>query len=430
MALNSIKEALFKAWCALSADYFTSLTKQFFPVQVAIEIPSPSLLLWLKAQSIYPQSYLNFRDERKTIVGLGEAIAFTDLNEAEHFCQQRDYCLLGGRTFNGENYFFLPRLTLSLEKSQLTVTYWADLSQPFDAEVRLFLSFLSTFEKKASLEPLPQLSGFVSQSLNEEAWQQKVEKAVASIEKNHFQKVVLANDFIYQTTNPLNPYDFLMASEKQNRDCYHFLWAENEEKTFVGSSPERLFLRQENHLFTEALAGTAFVTENKEETKKFGEWLLNDQKNQTENLLVVENIQQSLESLSEEFICSPCELKKLKNVQHLKRNIQCQLKPSVQDAEPLSLLHPTAAVAGLPRENALSFLKQEEPFERGWYAGTFGIMTKNASEFCVTIRSANIWQNYLQVFAGAGIVAGSNAHTEWQEINRKASGLLSLLNKE
>lgn len=76
------------------------------------------------------------------------------------------------------------------------------------------------------------------------------------------------------------------------------------------------------------------------------------------------------------------------------------------------------------------FLQNTETFDRTWYAGALGIMTKTESEFCVTIRSSFIEQDYVRIFAGAGIVEGSIPLLEWQEIERKALGLISLLQKE
>ena len=92
----------------------------------------------------------------------------------------------------------------------------------------------------------------------------------------------------------------------------------------------------------------------------------------------------------------------------------------------LKAIHPTAAVSGLPQQQAKKALAEIETFDRRWYAGTLGVMSQNLSEFCVTIRSAFIEENQVRVFAGAGIVEGSQPVEEWLEIERKAAGLISL----
>ena len=86
-----------------------------------------------------------------------------------------------------------------------------------------------------------------------------------------------------------------------------------------------------------------------------------------------------------------------------------------------------AAVAGIPRERARAFIQQREPFAREWYAGSAGYLSLQQSEFCVSLRSAKISGNVVRLYAGAGIVRGSDPEQEWQEIDNKAAGLRSLL---
>lgn len=80
-----------------------------------------------------------------------------------------------------------------------------------------------------------------------------------------------------------------------------------------------------------------------------------------------------------------------------------------------------------PREPARCFIEQHEPFEREWYAGSAGYLSTRQSEFCVTLRSAKVTANVVRLYAGAGIVRGSDPEQEWQEIDNKAAGLRTLL---
>ena len=89
-----------------------------------------------------------------------------------------------------------------------------------------------------------------------------------------------------------------MPQAKQKIVVVTILWADNAENCFVGSTPERLFARDDRQLFTEALAGTAPVSDNPSENNERANWLLNDEKNLNENWLVVEDISQKYQSLS------------------------------------------------------------------------------------------------------------------------------------
>ena len=80
----------------------------------------------------------------------------------------------------------------------------------------------------------------------------------------------------------------------------------------------------------------------------------------------------------------------------------------------------------MPRLAAKQFIAQTEPFKRNWYAGALGFVSPDRREFCVTLRSAQVHGKQLIVYAGAGIVAGSEPQAEWQEIARKSQAMIKL----
>lgn len=156
---------------------------------------------------------------------------------------------------------------------------------------------------------------------------------------------------------------------------------------------------------------------------------MSDDKNQRENMLVVKDICQRLEAECEKLEVLPEHILRLRKVQHLRRQIQTSLHKA-DDTICLYQLQPTAAVAGLPRNAAREFIAEYEPFTREWYAGSAGYLSLKQSEFCVSLRSAKISGNVVRLYAGAGIVPGSDPEAEWIEINNKAAGLKTLLQPE
>ena len=386
-----------------------------------------ALLAWLKAQHLFPQYYLNFRDSDNKIAALGKVRSFGDEISAQQFIEQTQQPLIGGLTFDKKGHFWLPRLLIEQQKHQVVISVFMDNQADLAQEKQQALSAIQTLTHFAELEPLNSQARLVSQKANQEEWCHWVEQALRAIEQGELNKVVLANESLFESAQPINAKDFLAESEKQNTGCYHFLYAEAPESTFVGSTPERLFERRGVQVKTEALAGTALMSDDVQQNQAQADWLLHDQKNDDENWLVVKDICDNLQEFVSHIQVGDVELKQLRRVQHLRRCIQAELKPSFADAACLHAIHPTAAVSGLPQQNALAFLQKTENFDRTWYAGTLGMMTQSHGEFCVTIRCAFIEQNNIRIFAGAGIVAGSIPLLEWQEIERKASGLVTLL---
>ena len=88
---------------------------------------------------------------------------------------------------------------------------------------------------------------------------------------------------------------------------------------------------------------------------------------------------------------------------------------------------PTPAVGGYPARRALRAIAEMETFDRGWYAGLVGWVGRDAAEFAVAIRSGLFEGSRLSVFAGAGIVAGSEAGVEWQELDCKMNHFVHAL---
>ena len=420
--LEQAKSALIRQFDALAT---TDLQASIVHLQTKVE-SDVDLLAWMKGQPVYPQFYLRFRDEAKTVAAVGKVRSFSDVNLAQQFIQEHDFPLVGGLQFQGESQFILPQVLIEQQNSETVVSVFVETDKLDSAKVELN-TFEKIQEKTTALLPLNQLTiESVEPKANQSMWCDWVNQALNRIRQGELTKLVLANETVFRIHGELNGKDFLAASQVKNSGCYHFLWADNAQNCFVGSTPERLFARDNRLLFTEALAGTAPVSDNPSENNERANWLLNDEKNLNENWLVVEDISQNISHLVEQITVDDVALKPLRKVQHLIRKMQAKLTALCTDADLLKAIHPTAAVSGLPQQHAKKALAEIETFDRRWYAGTLGVMSQHLSEFCVTIRSAFIEENQVRVFAGAGIVEGSQPVEEWLEIERKAAGLISL----
>lgn len=390
--------------------------------EVNLSVEESLLLGWLKSQNHhFPHFFFEKRDENQTIATIGAVKTFSSLEEAQIFVQSTSLSLVGGIQFEGRCQFVLPRLMLVKNSQKLTAYLTLNLSEQA-------VDFTEFFTELNSTSPVQNYQILAPQSAcTFEQWKANIEQAIIQIKSGDLRKVVLANATQLTFENLISAYDLVEQSRTINLGCYHFLWAENAQNAFVGSTPERLYYRKGNQLFTEALAGTVAVSDNPIETEQNAQWLLKDAKNIYENLLVVEDIEEHLNAYVEAFEVHLPEIKRLHNVQHLRRRIEAILKADVLDQDCLRQIHPTAAVAGLPRAKAKQFIAQNEPFKRGWYAGTLGIFNPQEAEFCVTLRSAKIEHNQLTLYAGAGIVKESEPVSEWQEIERKSQALAKLL---
>jgi menaquinone-specific isochorismate synthase len=212
--------------------------------------------------------------------------------------------------------------------------------------------------------------------------------------------------------------------------AYHFYIQPEEGNAFIGASPECLYKRHGSFIQSEAVAGTCPRGMTLEDDRRLGEALLQSEKNHREHICVRNNLKSLLENCCQSLQIEDIKLLKQAKVQHLYSYVYGQLAESISDMDLLKLLHPTPAVGGLPRDRALQDIDKLEPFDRGWYAGPVGWIGHDMAEFAVGIRSALITGSTLRLFAGAGVVEGSKAQLEWDEMESKISAFMNALGKD
>lgn len=199
----------------------------------------------------------------------------------------------------------------------------------------------------------------------------------------------------------------------------------------MGATPERLISLRKDLMKTEGLAGSISRGRSATEDVSLGHTLMESDKERSEHDFVVRDIRNTLKKHSHriEHPSQPS-LKKLSNVQHLYTPISARIHDSTTIHELAGVLHPTPAVGGFPKTNAVPFINQIEDIDRGWYAGPTGWFNlKGFGELAVAIRSAWVENNRAQLYAGCGIVEDSDPLTEWEETRMKFRPLLDALTK-
>lgn len=394
------------------------------------DISTSNAIAWMGAQPLYPKFYWHTRDATEEVVALGQVRTFSDINPAYSVVGENQR-IWGGYSFPYtkapnrclSSFFFLPQFELLRRQSD-----WF-LAVNFNEDRDTLLSCLDKlghdFAPRKALVPTIMK---VQHRPNKAHWKDMVDYALETIGSTELKKVVLARQSTIKLASPIQGHELLALSCEQNRSNFHFLFQMDAGHAFIGSTPERLYCRHGQLLETEALAGTIGRDEKPEEDLKLARWLMQDRKNLIENQYVVDDIVERLTPFCDEIeVEESPRLIRLRRVQHLKRHIQAELARDVDKSQLLQALQPTAAVAGLPRKLALEFIEQHEPFSRSWYSGSLGYISEKSAEFCVAIRSAFIQKDNMHLFAGAGIVPGSEAEYEWQELDKKMSTLLSLV---
>ena len=262
-----------------------------------------------------------------------------------------------------------------------------------------------------------------------EGYADAVRAATARIRAGELRKVVLARQIEVRAGRNLDPVLLAARLRSVDPDAYTFV-APTANGTLVGASPELLLSRRGREVRSNPLAGSAPRSGDPEEDRHNGRTLEASSKDREEHAIVVEAVADALQPFCENLAWDPEPvLLPTANVWHLSTRFTGTLREPPPDVlELVATLHPTPAVGGAPRAVALAAIQELEPFERGAYAGPVGwVDAEGDGEWAIALRCAEIEGDRATLYAGAGIVAGSDPDTELGETERKFRAFLDAL---
>jgi isochorismate synthase len=277
-------------------------------------------------------------------------------------------------------------------------------------------------------DPHPSAATTISGRQPPERYERIVASAVERIRSGDLDKVVLARQLTVETPSAHDPAAVFGALRDLFPACFCFCMG-TPEAAFVGASPELLVRRSGAVAATVALAGTTSRSADPAVDDHLGEAMLRSPKVRDEHRIVVNRIERGLRPHAVWVHGEPDpSVIRVGNLQHLATPIRAQLAEARAAIELAGLLHPTPAIGGEPREQALELIGELEGIDRGWYTGPIGWMdSAEDGEFCVGLRSALLRDRAAHLFAGCGIVADSDPAAELAESELKFEVLLPLL---
>jgi menaquinone-specific isochorismate synthase len=255
-----------------------------------------------------------------------------------------------------------------------------------------------------------------------------VARATRAIAAGRLRKVVLARRLLVETDWAVSPTAMLERLADDEPSCTAFLFRRGE-SAFVGASPELLVSRRNQSVLSHPLAGT-IALELAPASADRGDRLLGSAKDLEEHELVVADIASVLDPLCSELIVpSEPSVVSLRTMAHLGTRIEGRLiadEGRVPSAlELVVALHPTPAVGGVPRAEALELIATLEPGPRGPWAGPVGwVDASGDGDWMVGLRSATLSAKEATIWAGAGIVAASDPESELAETTVKLTPVL------
>jgi isochorismate synthase len=256
----------------------------------------------------------------------------------------------------------------------------------------------------------------------------QVEAALREIADGGFEKVVLARSISVREKGDYDSRALLDTLRRAHPTCAIFAVA-RPGAVFLGATPECLVRLVDGRVETASVAGSAPRGRSPEEDLELGRQLRESKKEQAEHAFVVRALCDALAPHCDALdVRESPRLMRLQDIQHLETPIAGHLRSRRSILELLGSVHPTPAIAGAPREAALEWLNRNENLDRGWYSGPIGFAdSEGGGEFYAALRSAVLRGNEARLFAGAGVVAGSDPEAELGETRLKLRAMLAPL---
>jgi menaquinone-specific isochorismate synthase len=253
-------------------------------------------------------------------------------------------------------------------------------------------------------------------SLSAPEWEQAVGEAVRRITHGALRKVVLARDLHASAENPIDTRVLLRRLADRYPGCYTFAC-----DGMVGATPELLISRDSWEVSSLVLAGTAPRGATPAQDSDLARALLGSAKENEEHEYAAVSLRDTLSPLCAAMYVTPRpELIRLPNVQHLGTRVRGTLAAVKSALTLVAAVHPTAAVGGTPTAAAVEAIRELESMDRERYAGPVGWIDADGNgEWGIALRCAQLSGRRARLFAGCGIVAGSDPAAELAETESK-----------
>jgi len=325
-------------------------------------------------------------------------------------------------------YFFQPKKIFLFKENVIEIQYLNCVEDELEADLKAISN-----ETECHLERSRKVSNEIKIKLriHKDDYFEKVNNILSHIHRGDIYEANFCQEFFAEDTyiNPLETY--LKLNSISNPPFATFLKCND--KYLLSASPERYLKKEGSTIISQPIKGTAKRSENIEEDKKLKQDLFNDQKERSENIMIVDLVRNDLSKTAirgsvkvEEL----CEIYTYKQVHQMVSTIVSKVGKSVNPIDILKTTFPMGSMTGAPKISAMKIIEQLEETKRGLYSGAVGYFEPNGNfDFNVVIRSIlyNKTNKFVSYSVGGAIIAKSNPLKEYEECLIKAKAMRTVL---
>jgi para-aminobenzoate synthetase component 1 len=336
---------------------------------------------------------------------------------------------LSSKNFDGlgfpDLYFFQPKKLFFFKDNQVEIQYL----KMVDDEIKDDLETIPKYEE----DPCDDLKNDIKIKLriHKDEYFEKVDKMLAHIHRGDIYEANFCQEFYAEDTtiNPLETYNKLNAIS--NPPFATFLKCDD--KYLLSASPERYLKKDHQKIISQPIKGTAKRSDNLEEDEQLKSMLLKDEKERSENIMIVDLVRNDLSKTAikgsvkvEEL----CKIYTFDQVHHMISTIASKVETSTHPVDIIKSTFPMGSMTGAPKISAMKIIENLEETKRGIYSGSVGYFSPEDNfDFNVVIRSIvyNEAKQYISYSVGGAITSKSNPLHEYEECLVKAKAMREVL---
>ena len=318
-----------------------------------------------------------------------------------------------------EIHFFIPKTLFKIEKDTISLVY-GDISLLSNVKE----AFLTN--KEAQTIPIK-----LTPRITEEEYLSKIRSVKEHIQQGDIYEM----NFCYELFNenvemdPFETYTKLNALTNAPFSCFGSF----NNKYILSASPERYIRKTGQQIISQPIKGTISRGANEIEDLKQIENLKNNQKERSENIMIVDLVRNDLSKVAAKNsveVEELCGIYTFETVHQMISTVSATLKPQITFLDILKATFPMGSMTGAPKIRAMELIEEYESTKRGVYSGCVGYVKPNGDfDFNVIIRTLlyNSKKKYLSCMVGGAITSKSNEKEEYQETLLKAKAILQAL---
>ena len=335
---------------------------------------------------------------------------------------------LSSENFDGLNfpdlYFFQPKKLFLFKDKSVTIKYLNCICDEVESDLVTISSFSKTAESKVSNNIK------IESRVSKASYIEKVTAMLSHIKRGDIYEANFCQEFYaIAQLNPLETY-FSLNSISQTPFA---TFLKNGNQFLLSSSPERFIKKEGSIITSQPIKGTTRRSDNSNEDEDLKFALKNDQKERSENIMIVDLVRNDLSKIAKKGtvkVTELCEIHSFKQVHHMISTVEAIVLPTVSAVGVIAAAFPMGSMTGAPKISAMTIIEELEETKRGVYSGAVGYFSPQGDfDFNVVIRSIlyNASNSYVSFSVGSAITSKSTPEKEYEECLVKAKAMRSVL---